>query len=62
MLASSFITCNLECNPWRENKVLVPLLFFIGGFHFSHLYICLMASFVTSICTKLINGNGCYLL
>jgi hypothetical protein len=36
-LASSLVACNLKCNPWRENKVLVPLLFLIGGFHFSHL-------------------------
>jgi hypothetical protein len=37
-LASGLIACNLKCNPWRENKVLVPFLFLIGGFHFSHLF------------------------
>jgi hypothetical protein len=36
-LASSLVACNLKYNPWRENNVLVPLLFLIGGFHFSHL-------------------------
>jgi hypothetical protein len=30
-LASSLIACNLECSPWCENKVLVPLLFLVGG-------------------------------
>jgi hypothetical protein len=37
-LASSLIACNLRCDPLRENKVLVPILFLIGGFHFNHLY------------------------
>jgi hypothetical protein len=37
-LASSLIACNLGCNPRRENKVLVPILFLIGGFHLDHLY------------------------
>jgi hypothetical protein len=37
-LASRLIACNFKCNPWCENKVLVPLLFLIGGFHFSHLF------------------------
>jgi hypothetical protein len=37
-LASSLIACNIECNPWRENKVLVPILFLIGEFHLDHLY------------------------
>jgi hypothetical protein len=32
------IAGNLGCNPWRENKVLVPILFLIGGFHLDHLY------------------------
>jgi hypothetical protein len=32
MLASGFIACNLKCNPWRKNKVLVTLLFLIDGF------------------------------
>jgi hypothetical protein len=36
-LVTSLIACNLKCNPWHENKVLVPLLFLIGGFYFSHL-------------------------
>jgi hypothetical protein len=37
-LASSLIACNLGCNPRRENKVLMPILFLIGIFHFDHLY------------------------
>jgi hypothetical protein len=37
-LASSFIAYNLGCNTWHENKVLVPILFLIGGFHLDHLY------------------------
>jgi hypothetical protein len=37
-LASSLIAYNLGCNPRRENKVLVPILFLIGGFHLDHLY------------------------
>jgi hypothetical protein len=32
------IACNLGCDPRRENKVLVPILFLIGGFYFDHLY------------------------
>jgi hypothetical protein len=39
-LASSLVACNLECNPRRENKVIVPILFLIGGFHLDHLYKC----------------------
>jgi hypothetical protein len=38
MLASSLVACNLECIPRRENKVLVPILLLIGGFHLDHLY------------------------
>jgi hypothetical protein len=26
------IACNLRCDSWRENKVLVPILFLICGF------------------------------
>jgi hypothetical protein len=37
-LASSLIACNLGCNPRRENKDLVQILFLIGGFHLDHLY------------------------
>jgi hypothetical protein len=37
-LASSLIAWNLGCNPWRDNKVLLPILFLIGGFHLDHLY------------------------
>jgi hypothetical protein len=37
-LVSSLIACNIRCNPRRENKVLVPILFLIGGFHLDHLY------------------------
>jgi hypothetical protein len=37
-LASSLIACNLGCDPRRENKVLVPILFLIGGVHLDHLY------------------------
>jgi hypothetical protein len=33
-LASSLIACN----PRRENKVLKPILFLIGGFHLDYLY------------------------
>jgi hypothetical protein len=29
-LASSLIACNFKCNPRRDNKVLVPILFLIG--------------------------------
>jgi hypothetical protein len=36
-LESRLIACNLGCNPWRENKVLMPILFLIGGFHLDHL-------------------------
>jgi hypothetical protein len=32
------IACNLGYDPRRENKVLVPILFLIGGFHLDHLY------------------------
>jgi hypothetical protein len=32
------IACNLRCDPRRENKFLVPILFLEGGFHFDHLY------------------------
>jgi hypothetical protein len=32
------ITGNLGRDPQRENKVLVPILFLIGEFHFDHLY------------------------
>jgi hypothetical protein len=37
-LASRLIACNLRCNPRRENKDLVQILFLIGGFHLDHLY------------------------
>jgi hypothetical protein len=37
-LASILIACNLGCDLRRENKVLVSILFLIGGFHFDHLY------------------------
>jgi hypothetical protein len=37
-LAISLIACNLGCDPRCENKVLVPILFLIGGFHLDHLY------------------------
>jgi hypothetical protein len=37
-LAGSLIACNHRCDPGRENKVLVSILFLIGGFHFDHLY------------------------
>jgi hypothetical protein len=37
-LASRLIACNLGYNPRYENKVLVPILFLIGGFHLDHLY------------------------
>jgi hypothetical protein len=37
-LASSLIACNLGCDPRRDNKVLAPILFLVGGFHFDHLY------------------------
>jgi hypothetical protein len=37
-LASSLIAYNLGCNPRRENKVLMPILFLICIFHFDHLY------------------------
>jgi hypothetical protein len=36
-LASSLVACNLGCNPQRENKVHVPILFLIGRFHLDHL-------------------------
>jgi hypothetical protein len=39
-LPSSLVACNLGCNPRCENKVLVPILFLIGGFHLDHLYKC----------------------
>jgi hypothetical protein len=32
------VACNLGCKPQHENKVLVPILFLIGGFYFIHLY------------------------
>jgi hypothetical protein len=32
------IACNLGCDPWHVNKVLVPILFLIGMFYFDHLY------------------------
>jgi hypothetical protein len=32
-LASSLIACNLGCDPRRGNKVLMPILFLLGGFH-----------------------------
>jgi hypothetical protein len=35
--ASILIACNLRCDPRRENKVLLPILFLISGFHFDHL-------------------------
>jgi hypothetical protein len=38
MLAGNLISCNLGCDPRRENKVIVANLFLIGGFHFDHLY------------------------
>jgi hypothetical protein len=37
-LASSLIACNLGCDLRCENKVLVPILFLIGGVHLNHLY------------------------
>jgi hypothetical protein len=37
-LASSLIACNLGCDPRHENKVLMPILFLIGGVHLDHLY------------------------
>jgi hypothetical protein len=46
-LTSSLIACNLGCNPRRENKVLVPILFLIGGFHLDHLYKCHVSPDVT---------------
>jgi hypothetical protein len=56
MLASILIACNLGCNPWCENKVLVPILFLKGGFHFNHLYKCHVTLDVTfCIITKLMN-------
>jgi hypothetical protein len=33
------IARNLECDPRREYKVLVPILFLIGGFHLDHLHL-----------------------
>jgi hypothetical protein len=54
-LASSLIACNLGCDPWHANKVLVPILFLIGGFHLDHLYkwhvtldvaLCMITSFM----------------
>jgi hypothetical protein len=49
---SSLIACNLGSNPAYKknghgNKVLVPILFLIGGFHFNHLYKGLVTPFVT---------------
>jgi hypothetical protein len=32
------IACNIGCDPRHGNKVLVPILFLIGGFYFDHLY------------------------
>jgi hypothetical protein len=49
-LASSLIAYNLRCNPWRENKILVPILFLIGRFHLDHLYKCYVNLDVT-LCT-----------
>jgi hypothetical protein len=46
-LASSLIACNLGCDPWCENKVLVPFLFLIGGFHLDHLYKWHVTAYVT---------------
>jgi hypothetical protein len=37
-LAGNLIACNLGCDPRREKKVLMPILFLIGRFHFGHLY------------------------
>jgi hypothetical protein len=37
-LAGNLIACNLGCDPRREKKVLMPILFLIGRFHFDHLY------------------------
>jgi hypothetical protein len=37
-LACNLIACNHICDPGRENKVLVSILFLILGFHFDHLY------------------------
>jgi hypothetical protein len=57
-LASSLIACNLRCNPQRENKVLVPILFLIGGFYLDHLYkghvtpdvtLCMITSFMNKL-------------
>jgi hypothetical protein len=41
------MACNLGCNPRRENKILVPILFLIGGFHLDHLYKCHVTPDVT---------------
>jgi hypothetical protein len=49
MLASSLISCNYGCNLWQENKILVPLLLLIGGFHFSNLCKSHVTSFVTHV-------------
>jgi hypothetical protein len=39
-LASGLIACNLGCDSRCENKVIVPILFLIGGSHLDHLYKC----------------------
>jgi hypothetical protein len=55
-LASRLIDCNLRCDPRRENKVLVPILFLIGGLHLDHLYKCHVTHNVTfCMVTKLMN-------
>jgi hypothetical protein len=50
------ISCNLGCDPRHEDKVLVPILFLIGGFHFDHLYKW-HATIVVTLCliTKFVN-------
>jgi hypothetical protein len=46
-LANSLIACNLRCDPRRENKVLMLILFLIGRFHLDHLYKCCVTHNVT---------------
>jgi hypothetical protein len=38
MLVSSLIACNFGRDPCHENKVLMPISFLIGMFHFDYLY------------------------
>jgi hypothetical protein len=55
-LASSLIACNLECDPRCENKVLMPILFLIGGFHLDHLYKwCVTHNVTLCMITKFMN-------